>query len=82
LQQQITSITAEVANFTRALSRAKEFEDNDLNPQTGSSLAWYLEAKSIYPDSTMAKKGIDRLVNRIFNTVNTKASADGETTSF
>jgi len=79
LQQQITSITAEVANFTRALSRAKEFEDNDLNPQTGSSLAWYLEAKAIYPDSTMAKKGIDRLVNRIFDTANTKANADEET---
>lgn len=66
LQQQITGITAEVADFTRALSRAKAFEDNDLNPQTGGALSWYLEAKSIYPDSSLAQKGIDRLIDRIF----------------
>lgn len=67
LQQQVTEVTADVANFTVALNRAKEFENNDLNPQTGSALSWYLEAKSIYPDSKFAQQGIDRLVRRIFN---------------
>lgn len=75
LLRQLEKLSAKVANFTVALTRAKEFEDNDLNPQTGSSLAWYLEAKSIYPDSKFAQKGIDRLVKRIFD-----PSAPAETT--
>ncbi len=82
LQQQITSITAEVANFTVALTRAKEFENNDLNPQTGSSLAWYLEAKSIYPDSKFAQKGIDRLVRRIFSPKDSGPLDDEQPTSY
>ena len=65
LLRQLEKLSSKVANFTVALIRAKEFENNDLNPQTGSSLAWYLEAKSIYPDSKHAQQGIDRLVKRI-----------------
>lgn len=61
----LEKLSSKVANFTVALTKAKEFEDNDLNPQTGSSLAWYLEAKNIYPDSKHAQAGIDRLVTRI-----------------
>jgi len=66
LLRHLEKLSAKVANFTVALNRAKEFEDNDLNPQTGGALTWYLEAKSIYPDSKFAQKGIDRLVKRIF----------------
>jgi len=65
LLRQLEKLSSKVANFTVALTKAKEFEDNDLNPQTGSSLAWYLEAKGIYPDSKFAQEGIDRLVKRI-----------------
>ena len=65
LLRQLEKLSSKVANFTVALTRAKEFEDNDLNPETGSALAWYLEAKSIYPDSKHAQSGIDRLVTRI-----------------
>ncbi|MCP5537801.1 MAG: hypothetical protein H7A51_16395 [Akkermansiaceae bacterium] len=64
LLQQLEKLSSKVANFTVALTRGKEFEENDLNPQTGSALTWYLEAKSIYPDSKHAQEGIDRLVNR------------------
>jgi len=66
LLRHLEKLSSKVANFTVALTRAKEFEVNDLNPQTGSSLTWYLEAKSIYPDSKHAQKGIDRLVTRLF----------------
>ena len=66
LLQQLEKLSSKVANFTVALNRAKEFKDNDLNPQTGSALTWYFEAKSIYPDSQFAQKGIDHLVKRIF----------------
>ncbi|MBK1829858.1 hypothetical protein JIN77_03920 [Verrucomicrobiaceae bacterium R5-34] len=65
LLRQLEKLSSKVANFTVALTRAKEFETNDLNPQTGSALAWYLEAKGIYPDSKFAQEGIDRLVKRI-----------------
>lgn len=65
LLRQSEKLSSKVADFTVALTRAKEFENNKLNPQTGSALAWYLEAKSIYPDSKFAQEGIDRLVTRI-----------------
>ncbi len=73
LLRQLEKLSAKVADFTVALNKAKEFEDNDLNPQTGAALTWYLEAKSIYPDSKFAKEGIDRLVERIFNTSKTES---------
>jgi len=65
LLRRLEKLSSKVANFTVALNRAKEFENNDLNPQTGSALAWYLEAKNIYPDSEHAQTGIDRLITRI-----------------
>lgn len=76
LLRQLEKLSSKVADFTVALNRGKEFEDNDLNPQTGSSLAWYLEAKSIYPDSKFAQKGIERLVNRIFKTTDGMESSE------
>ena len=54
-----------MADFTVALSKAQGFEDNDINPQTGSALSWYMQAKSIYPSSVLAQAGIDRLSERI-----------------
>ena len=66
LLQQLEKLSSKVADFNVALNKAKEFEDNDLNPQIGGAITWYLEAKSIYPDSKFAQEGIDRLVKRIF----------------
>ncbi|MGJ8677974.1 MAG: hypothetical protein ACSHX0_10690 [Akkermansiaceae bacterium] len=65
LMGEIMKLSSKVANFTVALNNAKEFENNDLNPQTGSALTWYLEAKSIYPDSKHAQEGIDRIIEKI-----------------
>lgn len=65
LLQRLEKLSSKVADFTVALNRAREFEDNDLNPQTGSALSWYFEAKSIYPESKHAKTGIERLAMRI-----------------
>jgi len=78
LLQQLEKLSSKVANFTVALNRAKEFEDNDLNPQTGSALTWYFEAKSIYPDSSFAQKGIDHLVKRIFEPEDASGSQNDE----
>ena len=70
LLQRLEKLSSRVADFTVALAKAKEFEDNEFNPQTGSALTWYMEAKRIYPDSKHAQKGIDRLVQRIVPTSN------------
>lgn len=79
LLQRLEKLSSRVADFTVALTKAKEFEENNLNPQTGSALTWYLEAKSIYPDSKHAKAGIDRLVERIMpegGSIKTESSKD------
>lgn len=81
LLRQLEKLSSKVADFNVALTRAKEFEDNDLNPQTGSSLSWYLEAKSIYPDSKFAQQGIDRLVKRIFDPADPTNPTTEDTTS-
>lgn len=65
LLQRLEKLSSKVADFTVALNKAADFEDNDLNPQTGSALAWYMQAKSIYPGSKHAQAGIDRLSERI-----------------
>jgi len=33
--------------------------------QTGTALSWYLEAKRLHPQSTIAQEGIDRLLDKI-----------------
>ncbi|MBT8045351.1 MAG: hypothetical protein KJO79_10410 [Verrucomicrobiae bacterium] len=69
LLRELEKLSSKVADFTVALTRAKEYENNTLNPQTGSALTWYLEAKSIYPDSKHAQKGIDRLTKRVLPSI-------------
>ncbi len=45
-----------------ALKKGERLEERD---QSGSSLAWYLKARSMYPNSIFAKRGINRLVEEI-----------------
>ena len=86
LLQRLEKLSSKVADFTVALSRARDFENNDINPQTGSALSWYMEAKSIYPSSVLAQAGIDRLSERIMpenldsTSSNTSRSQDEENT--
>ena len=51
-----------VSPFVRVIKRAEKLEDEKHN---GMSLTWYLKAKSIYPKSTYAKDGMNRLLNII-----------------
>jgi len=51
-----------VAPFAKALKTAENLEERQ---QYGSSLAWYLSARRIYPQSEFAEDGIDRLVDHI-----------------
>ena len=62
LNQEMTALAPQVADFTMALKRAKEFEEDQ---QIGSALGWYYKAKSLHPGSLTAEEGIKRLVNYI-----------------
>jgi len=62
LSQTRANLTTQAADFVRTLRSAQDFEKKD---QVGSSLAWYLKAKKLYPGSEFAGEGVDRLVKRI-----------------
>ncbi|MCU0796336.1 MAG: hypothetical protein MUF31_10415 [Akkermansiaceae bacterium] len=64
LGRELEALAPQVADFTKALDKARNFEDRR-DPQIGSALSWFLQARSIYPNSEMAQEGIDRLANRI-----------------
>jgi tetratricopeptide (TPR) repeat protein len=58
LNQLRANLTTQASQFVQAINRAEELEKKDL---PGSSLAWYLKARQIYPASSFAKAGIQRL---------------------
>ena len=64
LGAELEKLAPEVGEFTKALKKARDFEDRK-DKQTGSALAWYLKARSIYPKSEMAEQGIDRMLKEI-----------------
>lgn len=62
LSQTRANLTTQAADFVRTLRSAQDLEKKD---QVGSSLAWYLKAKKLYPASEFASEGVDRLVKKI-----------------
>ncbi len=54
--------STDVAEFVKSLKTAQNLEERG---QRGSSLAWYLSARRIYPQSEHAAEGIKRLVDDI-----------------
>ncbi len=64
LGREMERLTPKVADFTKALDRAQQFEDR-IPKQIGSALAWYLKARAIFPRSDMAETGIKRMLEEI-----------------
>ncbi|MBB5350356.1 hypothetical protein HNR46_000580 [Haloferula luteola] len=64
LGRKLEQLAPNVADFTKALDQAQTFE-NRSDSQVGSALSWYLKARSIYPASSLAQSGIDRLTEQI-----------------
>jgi hypothetical protein len=64
LGRELELLAPKVADFTRALDKARQFEDR-MPKQTGSALSWYLKARSIHPQSVMAEAGAKRLADEI-----------------
>lgn len=62
LNQMRANLTTEAADFVRTLRTAQQLEDKG---EVGSSLAWYLKARRIYPASEFAQDGITRLVAKV-----------------
>ena len=56
------TLTMEAPDFVHTLRTAQDLEQKN---EAGSSLAWYLKAQKIYPNSEFAHEGIDRLVKKI-----------------
>jgi len=68
-----SDLSTEVADFVKALKTADNLEQRE---QHGSSLAWYLAARRIYPQSEYAANGIGRLVDQILPEEGATASPD------
>ncbi|MCW1887618.1 hypothetical protein OKA04_22970 [Luteolibacter flavescens] len=70
----LEKLAPDVADFTRALSKAREFEERR-DKQVGASLSWYLKARALYPRSEMAEAGIQRMLGEILEEKGSKAEA-------
>tara|TARA_R110002096_G_scaffold131258_3_gene280980 strand:+ start:1951 stop:3894 length:1944 start_codon:yes stop_codon:yes gene_type:complete len=57
-----SDLSTDVATFVKALKTAENLEKRK---QYGSSLAWFLSARQIYPQSEYAGDGIGRLIDEI-----------------
>ena len=64
LGRELELLAPKVADFTRALDKARQFE-NRTPKQIGSALSWYLKARSIHPQSELAEAGAKRLSDEI-----------------
>jgi hypothetical protein len=62
LNQLRANLTTEAAEFVRTLRTAEQLEQKD---EVGSSLAWFLKARKLFPASEFAQNGISRLVKRV-----------------
>jgi len=64
LGRELELLAPKVADFTRALDKARQFE-NRTPKQSGSALSWYLKARAIHPQSKLAEEGVKRLCREI-----------------
>jgi tetratricopeptide (TPR) repeat protein len=62
LNQLRATLTTKAADFVLTLRTAEELEQKD---EVGSSLAWFLKARKLYPASEFAQNGIGRLVKKV-----------------
>jgi hypothetical protein len=75
LGRELELLAPKVADLTRALDRARQFEEKSASQgQPGSALAWYLKARNIFPRSKFAEEGIERVLNEILPDDNVTSS--------
>jgi 3-methyladenine DNA glycosylase Tag len=64
LGRELELLAPKVADFTKAINKAQQLEKRRPK-QTGSAFAWYLRAQKVFPQSTIADEGINRLLQEI-----------------
>ncbi len=64
LGRELELLAPKVADFTKAINKAQQLEKR-MPKQTGSAFAWYLRAQKVFPQSTIADEGINRLLQEI-----------------
>ncbi len=69
------ALTKQVAEFANILEQAKRHERSS---RTGSALAYYMKARSLYLDSKYASEGIERLLDQTLSDKNTHATIGGD----
>jgi len=74
LGRELELLAPKVADFTKALDRAHQFEERTPK-QIGSALSWYLKARNIFPQSKFAEEGVKRVVSDILPKDATASSA-------
>ena len=62
LNRMLTDLTGRSADFVSAINHAR---DAEAKKEMGFSLTWYVNAQSLYPGSSIALDGIDRLSKSI-----------------
>jgi tetratricopeptide (TPR) repeat protein len=62
LNKMRADLSIKAADFVTSLGTAQDLEKKE---QVGSSLAWYLKAKKLYPQSDYASEGVERLAKKI-----------------
>jgi len=62
LNEMRANLTTQAAEFVLTIRKAQELEQKD---EVGSSLAWFLKAQKIYPNSNYAQDGIQRLAKKV-----------------
>jgi hypothetical protein len=65
LNKLLADLSGRSADFVSAVNKAR---DAEAKKETGYSLTWYVNAQSIYPASTIANDGIQRLSKQILGT--------------
>lgn len=66
LNQVRADLTTQAAEFVKSIRTAQEMEKKK---QWGSSLAWYLRAQQQYPNSELAREGINRVADSLIPTI-------------
>ena len=66
LNKLLASLSERSADFVSAVNKAR---DAEAKKELGYSLTWYVNAQSIYPASTIAHEGIDRVSKLILSPV-------------
>jgi hypothetical protein len=78
LNKTLASLSTRCSDFVSAINKAR---DAEAKKEYGYSLTWYVNAQSVYPESTIANAGIDSVSKEILSPGADNAAGDNKTTT-